>query len=706
MRHLASLVLALAVASPAGAMVITTLDPGPLPDGGSAVAYGPNGLAVISYVTSLPDHLKVAACQDVACSSAIITILDGGSDVLLSDTTGIAFGADGRAVISYARRDLSGPSEIRVAHCENPDCTTATFGVIPGAGGSTAIAVGSDSRPIVAFGDGANLKVAHCADAGCTSSTVTVFPNRVGATPTITIGGDGRAVVACGTTSLPLTIHLGHCTDVACSAATFVPIPPGPSPVGNQRLPSLATRPDGVVAMAYEYEFGTFPNIQTTSRLVGCVDAACTAVADLPGGYGGRFFDPALAFMPGDRPLIAHKNGTLSFAGLSVTLCPDAACASSPQLTVDQTTAYAPSAAVAPSGVGLVVYHTGDLKVAYLSPADISIGDAARLEGNGGTAEVELEVRASEPADAVVHFSTAAGTATNGVDYLPASGVLTFTSTAGDLSRIVRVPIVGDTSVEGNEAFVVNLQLSQGATLGDGQATVTIVDDDVSAAGVEGELAPGGTLLGDLAAAGGLADVDLLRIDQASRASYEVVVDALSGDLGPIVLTRTSADGTAVLQASSPVGTGTSASLRWRNGDAPVANQLIRVASGGCQTDCGVDDVYRLRAYETTVRGARFNQSGSQSTVVLLQNAGNVAVDVTVDFWSDAGALLASTSVSPLAPRGLAAIAAGGLPALVGKSGSLTVSHTGSYGSLVGKAVALEPATGASFDTPLEPRPK
>ena len=36
----------------------------------------------------------------------------------------------------------------------------------------------------------------------------------------------------------------------------------------------------------------------------------------------------------------------------------------------------------------------------------------------------------------------------------------------------------------------------------------------------------------------------------------------------------------------------------------------------------------------------------------------------------------------------------------------MTLSHDGRYGELVGKAVALEPATGFSFDSPLETRPR
>jgi hypothetical protein len=44
---------------------------------------------------------------------------------------------------------------------------------------------------------------------------------------------------------------------------------------------------------------------------------------------------------------------------------------------------------------------------------------------------------------------------------------------------------------------------------------------------------------------------------------------------------------------------------------------------------------------------------------------------------------------------------------LVGSlSGSITVSHDGPYGALAGKAVALDPATGLSYDTPLTTRPR
>jgi hypothetical protein len=46
------------------------------------------------------------------------------------------------------------------------------------------------------------------------------------------------------------------------------------------------------------------------------------------------------------------------------------------------------------------------------------------------------------------------------------------------------------------------------------------------------------------------------------------------------------------------------------------------------------------------------------------------------------------------------------VPSLVGQSGSITVAHDAPYGVLTGKAVALEPSSGFSFDTPMQTRPR
>jgi hypothetical protein len=47
----------------------------------------------------------------------------------------------------------------------------------------------------------------------------------------------------------------------------------------------------------------------------------------------------------------------------------------------------------------------------------------------------------------------------------------------------------------------------------------------------------------------------------------------------------------------------------------------------------------------------------------------------------------------------------GALPALAGLSGSAQVSHDAGFGELTGRAVALEPSTGFTFDTVMSPIP-
>ncbi len=111
----------------------------------------------------------------------------------------------------------------------------------------------------------------------------------------------------------------------------------------------------------------------------------------------------------------------------------------------------------------------------------VSINDVSVTEGNTGTKTVRFTIRLSAAAttDTSVRFATAPGTATAGSDYVNSSGTLTFT--AGQTSRTRNVTINGDTTVEPNETFFVNLSNPVGLSIADAQGVATIVDDDGSA---------------------------------------------------------------------------------------------------------------------------------------------------------------------------------------------------------------------------------
>jgi hypothetical protein len=338
-------------------------------------------------------------------------------------------------------------------------------------------------------------------------------------------------------------------------------------------------------------------------------------------------------------------------------------------------------------------------------PPPIVAGDCARLEG-GGMSQCVLTVSILAPTTqpVTVDYATANFTAHAGLDYEAASGTITFpTSPSG---QAVAFTILGDSVNELDELFYVILSNPVNATIQDPFGEVTIINDDaVERLGME--LTHGGLVVADLGATGPSANQDYYRVPQGPYTSWEVTADAVSGDIAPgLVLERLAEDNVTVVQTGAAPGMGSAQALRWQR-RAPLADTrpFIRVRSTGCTTSCGPDDIYRLRAYETTATIPRFNNSATQTTIVVIQNTTDGPVEANLDFWSTGGSLLATAPLT-LSPRGLGVVSGPSIPALVGQSGSITITSDGAYGALAGKAVALEPATGFSFDSTLAYKPR
>jgi len=201
---------------------------------------------------------------------------------------------------------------------------------------------------------------------------------------------------------------------------------------------------------------------------------------------------------------------------------------------------------------------------------------------------------------------------------------------------------------------------------------------------------------------GPVADQDWYLMPQKPYASYEVILDGTSGDIGAsgLALDRIATDGFTVAQTHTPAmadSPGYSRALRWVNPMTPV-NEFIRVSGALCGTSCGSDDVYTIRVRESTVYLPRFNNAGSQVTVLLVQNATERPINAILYFWSASGTQLWAAELPNLPSRGLHVFPL--VPTLAGQSGHITVAHDAGYGGLVTKAVALEPSTGFTFDTP------
>jgi len=233
-------------------------------------------------------------------------------------------------------------------------------------------------------------------------------------------------------------------------------------------------------------------------------------------------------------------------------------------------------------------------------------------------------------------------------------------------------------------------------------------NSDNAAGTTQNELVHGADQIHDLGAlAGGtLPDQDWYRIGQKAFASYEVIVDATSGDIGAGVLLQRMDNGGGVVQTAAAVtpGLNYSQSLRWMNTSATeVIDQYVRVMSSSCTTDCGPDDVYRLRAFETTQSIPRFNNSASQITVLLIQNPSGYTINGNVYFWRTDGTQVPGSPV-PFTLLAKTNLVLNTASVANGTGGSITVASDGRYGDLSGKTVALEPITGFSFDSPMVPR--
>jgi hypothetical protein len=220
-------------------------------------------------------------------------------------------------------------------------------------------------------------------------------------------------------------------------------------------------------------------------------------------------------------------------------------------------------------------------------------------------------------------------------------------------------------------------------------------------------LAHGAEQVHDLAALPGpVPDQDWYLAPAQPFSSYQFVVDGLTGrlDLPAAGLQRLSESGSAVLQSAEVLELGGVLSLAWLGPATPApAVDRVRVQGAACGTSCVGSDRYRVRFFDTTYTIARFNNSTSQSTVLLVQNATDRTCALTAYFVGPTGALLGSASVASLAAYQLVVLAtAATVPNL---SGSVTIAHTCGYGGLSGKAVSVEPATGFTFDTAMVSRP-
>ena len=326
--------------------------------------------------------------------------------------------------------------------------------------------------------------------------------------------------------------------------------------------------------------------------------------------------------------------------------------------TTTRTVTWDPDGSGAAAGIALAKLQAGAVVTAdnfAISGAtstpvvgDISITDVTIAEGDSGTKTATFTVSHTGTAAFSVDYATADGTATAGSDYVATSNTLNFAAGSGAAqSQTVSVTISGDTTVEPNETFFVNLlNATGGGTIVKSQGLGTIANDD----------AVGNISIGDVTIAEGNAGTSIATFT-VSRTGGNAAFD----------LTYATADGTATAGSdyvAQPTGT-----VSFAAGDL---TKTISVTING-DTTVEPNETFFVNLLSATNGG----------TIVDAQGLGTIANDDTAG--------------------GVGNISISDVTITEGNSGTkvatFTVSHTGSAAFSVNYATANSTATaGTSGD--------
>ncbi len=107
-----------------------------------------------------------------------------------------------------------------------------------------------------------------------------------------------------------------------------------------------------------------------------------------------------------------------------------------------------------------------------------TISNPTIVENNSGTNNLIFKVTLSTTSTQTitVNYATANNTATAGSDYTATTGTLTFTP--GQISQDIIISVNGDTAIEPDETFLINLSNPSNALITDNQGLGTITNDD------------------------------------------------------------------------------------------------------------------------------------------------------------------------------------------------------------------------------------
>jgi hypothetical protein len=306
-----------------------------------SIQLGADGFPLISYVSkrtadfsAFTEDLKVAHCADMACTSAAVTTLDSASRVY--DTTSLTIADDGLGLVSYEdKAEGASKTNIKVAHCADMVCDSATLSTVDtvnsdngaaGSLGTVSITTGAEGKGMISYFDGSpsnDLKVAYCNNADCSTSLRSTIDNGTGAGgsggwSSITRGRDGLALISYNAnySNTGSNLRIAHCVNVYCTAVTTTVADTG-GYVGWYTAIGIGGDDVGVVAY--------YDEVNKDLKVAHCADIACTSATNTAvDTIDDTGIQPSIAFGRDGLPLIAYMQGSRGI--LKSVHCGNSAC--------------------------------------------------------------------------------------------------------------------------------------------------------------------------------------------------------------------------------------------------------------------------------------------------------------------------------------------------------------------------------------------
>jgi hypothetical protein len=287
----------------------------------------------------------------------------------------------------------------------------------------------------------------------------------------------------------------------------------------------------------------------------------------------------------------------------------------------------------------------------------ISVSDVSITEGNAGETSAVFTVSLSNSAafPVSVAFATVDDSANAGMDYTAKTGTLNFA--AGETTKTVTIQISGDLTVEAAEAFILNLNNAENATIADSKGVATIANDDVPAVSIASVSAQEGN--------SGVTEFEFL-VSLSQPAPFVVSVDFSTTGITAISGTDfTAMSGTLTI----PAGTTTGIVVVPVAGDGLVESvETFRVTLSNAMsaTISGGEATGTIQNDDSTtigISGTSLDEgnSGNSNAVFTVSLSAPSALDVVFDFstrddTARAGSDYAASSGTRVIPAGSTSI--------------------------------------------------